>query len=144
MTRLEHEDAIVAILKKAMPAGVVVEPLPMGLGDRKALDVRGSAVWVVYAGGKPRPGQDPKVMMHSETWVWSCLVLTKEYRSAKAGAVTALGLLEAVNAALSGAKIDAARTLLRLGDQILRLPEGSGIMGYEAQFAINVFAPRGA
>lgn len=144
MTRLEHEDAIVAILKTAVPAGVVVEPLPMGLGDRKALDVRGSAVWVVYAGGKPRPGQDPKVMMHSETWVWSCLVLTKEYRSAKAGAVTALGLLEAVNAALSGAKIDAARPLLRLGDQILRLPEGSGIMGYEAQFAINVFAPRGA
>lgn len=144
MTRLEHEDAIVAILKQAMPEGVVVEPLPMGLGDRKALDVRGSAVWVVYAGGKPRPGQDPKVMMHSETWVWSCLVLTKEYRSAKAGAVTALGLLEAVNAALSGAKIDAARTLLRLGDQILRLPEGSGIMGYEARFEINVFAPRGA
>jgi hypothetical protein len=144
MTRLEHEDAIIAILKTAMPAGTAVAPLPMGLGDRKALDVRGSAVWVVYAGGKPRPGQDVKTMMHLETWVWSCLVLTKEYRSAKAGAVTALGLLETVNAALSGAKVDAARTLTRLGDQILRLPEGCGLMGYETQFSINVFAPRGA
>ncbi len=78
--------------------------------------------------------------------MWSCLcwLNSRNNRSAKAGGCYSLGLLETVNAALSGAKVDAARTLTRLGDQILRLPEGCGLMGYEAQFAINVFAPRGA
>lgn len=143
MTRMEHEDAILAALKTALPAGVTLGPLPLGLHDSKALDVRESAVWVVYAGGQRRADNHPNSKVQGEDWIWLVVVLAKNYRSAKAGAVTGLALLETINAALSGLHIN-GRTLTRQGDQLANLPDGCGLMGYEARFSINVFAPRGA
>lgn len=143
MTRIEHEDAILAALKAALPAGVAVGSLPLGMNDRKALDVRDCAVWVVYVGGQRRGDNNANSKMQVEDWTWSVLILAKNYRSSGAASVTGLGLLETVNAALSGLPI-AGRTLTRLRDQLADLPDGCGLLGYEARFSINIFAPRGA
>ncbi len=143
MTRMEHEDAIITALATALPAGTVVGSLPLGLGDRKAMDVRESAVWVVYSGGQRRGDNNANSKMQVEDWTWSVIVLAKNYRSPQAGAATGLSLLETVVATLSGLNIG-GRTLTRQRDQLATLPEGCGLMGYEARFSINVFAPRGA
>lgn len=141
MTRAEHEDAILALLRAAIPQNIKVESVPRGLDDPKARDVRDGAVWVVYVGGRKRPSNNALSKVHVEDWTWSVFVLAKTYRSAEQGASEALALLEQVNAALSGAKIQ-GRMLTRQGDQLLPMPDESKLIGYEAQFSINVFAPR--
>lgn len=142
MTRAEHEDAILAMLRAALPEGVQVDSVPKGLDDPRVRNVRDGAVWVVYAGGQPRPGEDPTSRVHAESWVWSVLCLAKTYRSEKHGAATALDLLEQAIAALDGAEIE-YRAVTRLGDQLLNVPEEWKLMGYEAQFAVEVYAQRG-
>jgi len=142
MTRAEHEDAILALLRAAMPQGVKVESVPRGLDDPKARDVRAGAVWVVYEGGMPQPGQDPSSPVHAEAWAWSVICLAKTYRSDQVGAATALTLLEAVVDALDGAEIE-CRDIVRIGDRLLPLPaEVEGLIGYEAQFSVEVLRDR--
>lgn len=142
MNRIEHEDAIIAMLREALPENVEIAATPLGPNDRRFLDVKSAAIRVVYEGGKPRAGQERGSGLHAEDWTWSVIVLAKDYRSTQSGAIAALGVLEAVIAALNGKPLGAGK-LLRLGDQFLQLPPDCGLMGYEARFSINAFAPRG-
>ena len=122
MTRAEHEDALLAILRPAMPARVRVESIPRGLDDARAPDVRDGAVWLVYAGSQPVPGEEPSSRVHAEIWIWSVFCLAKTYRSEKSGAAQALELLEKTIAALDGAEIE-YRAVTRLDDRLLAVPE---------------------
>lgn len=141
-TRAQHEDEIKRMLANGMPTSAQVDSMPLGLKEPKAFDVRpGGAVWVVYAGGKPDPGQGDLDGEHREGWIWSCLVLSKEYRSSKLANAGALDLLEQVDEVLSGAEIE-CREVVRLGDKLLALPEGKGLVGYEVQFRVEIFRDR--
>lgn len=143
MTRAQCEDAIIALIRAAVPAGVVVDSLPQGLSDRKALDVRGSAVWVVYVGGVPGQNQAMNALVQPETWSWLVIPLSKNYRSPQAGAASALGLLELIVPALAGAEIGAAQ-LSKGRDQLAGLPEGCGLTGYEIIFTLKTYLRRTA
>ncbi len=141
-TRAEHEDEIKRLLTMKLPDTVQVGSMPLGLDEPKALDVRpGGAVWLVYAGGKPDPGQGDQDGAHRTGWVWSCLVLAKAYRGSTKANASALELLEIVDDVLNGAEID-FREVVSLGDKLLTLPQGKGLIGYEAQFRVEVFKDR--
>ncbi|KAF5054993.1 hypothetical protein DSECCO2_382270 [anaerobic digester metagenome] len=141
MTRAEHEDAILDLLRAALPQNIKIGSVPRGMEDSKARDVRDGAVWVMYAGGVPAPGEMPASGCHQEFWSWSVICLAKTYRSDQAGAATALGLLEAVIDALDGAEIE-GRNVFRVADAQLAIPEEWNLMGYESQFTIEVFTDR--
>lgn len=142
VTRIQHEDELKRLLTAALSTTVQIDSMPLGLDEPKALDIRpGGAVWLVYAGGKPDPGQDDQTGSSRKGWVWSCLILAKAYRSSKQAAASALDLLEAVDTTLDGAKIE-FREVVGLGDKLLTLPKEKGLIGYEAQFRVEVFRDR--
>jgi hypothetical protein len=140
-TRTGTEDQIVALLESALPGSVRIGSLPLGMDDRKALDVRSAACWVVYAGGPAKPNQAAGALVQAQTWSWTVLVLAKKYRSNHDAATAALNLLDQVEAALAGAETTAGQ-LVKVRDTILRMPEGSGIIGYEAVFSVQTYLRR--
>lgn len=140
-TRTATEDQIIELLTGGLASTVRIGSLPLGMNDRKALDVRSSAVWVVYAGSTDKPNQTCSALVQQETWNWSILVLAKKYRSRQDAGDAALGLLESVIDILAGAEIDAGQ-LTKTRDTILRLPEGCGIIGYEAVFSVQTYLRR--
>jgi hypothetical protein len=135
------EDAIITLLADGLPDDVKVDSLPLGTSDRKALDVRRAAVWVVYAGAVNKPNNSAGALNQPETRSWSCMVLAKKYRSSRDAGDAALELLEQVVGILAGATIDGAR-VAKVRDQIMRLEEGSGIVGYEAFFSVQTYLRR--
>lgn len=143
MTRTQIEDAIIAILKAALPTVTVVESMPLGMDDKKALDVRDTAVRVVYVGSAAKPNQALGTLVQQEQWSWSVIILAKAYRSPKSGVVTALPLLESTITALAGVEIGDGQ-MLKVRDQIMTLPEGCGLIGYEAIFTIQTYLRRTA
>ncbi|MFA7174568.1 MAG: hypothetical protein WC340_14380 [Kiritimatiellia bacterium] len=140
-TRPATEDQIIALLKAKLATSVQIDSLPLGLKDRKALDVRSAAVWVVYAGSTSKPNQAAGALVQPETWNWSTLVLAKKYRSAQAAGDAALELLQSVIDILAGEETDAGK-LTKSKDTILGLPEGCGIVGYEAVFSLETYLRR--
>lgn len=143
MTRAQYEDEILALIRAAVPNGVTVDSLPLGLADRKALDVRNSAVWVVYAGGVPGQNQAMNALVQAETWSWLVIPLAKNYRSPQAGSSSALELLELIVSALAGADLGDAQ-LIKGRDQLAGLPEGCGLAGYEILFSLKTYLRRTA
>jgi hypothetical protein len=135
------EDAIIALLSAGLPDSVQVDSLPLGMNDRKALDVRTAAVWVVYAGAVNKPNQSAGALVQPETRNWSCMVLAKKYRSSRDAGDAALDLLEQVVGILAGAMVDGAR-VAKVRDQLMRLEEGKGIVGYEATFSLQTYLRR--
>jgi phage gp37-like protein len=135
------EDALIALLSAGLPDTVQVDSLPLGMNDRKALDVRLAAVWVVYAGSANKPNMSAGALNQPETRTWSCMVLAKKYRSSRDAGDAALDLLEQVVGVLAGAMIDGAR-VAKVRDQIMRLEEGKGIVGYEAVFSLQTYLRR--
>jgi phage gp37-like protein len=141
MTRSEHEDALLALLRAEFPTAIQVRSMPRGIADREAKTVRDGAVWVMYAGGAPAQGEPPSSGSHQEFWTWSVICLAKRYRSDQAGAIAALELLETVIDTLDGATIE-GRDVSRIADAQMAIPEEWNLMGYEAQFTIEVFTDR--
>lgn len=140
-TRTATEDQIIALLEAGLPESVRIGSLPLGMDDRKAMDVRSAACWVVYAGGPAKANQAAGALVQPQTWSWSILVLAKKYRSTGEAAVAALNLLDQVEAVLAGSTTDAGM-LVKVRDAILRMPEGSGIIGYEAVFSLQTYLRR--
>lgn len=141
MNRTAHEDQLLALLRAAFPSTIQVRSMPRGMADREARTVRDGAVWVMYAGGAPAPGENPSSGCHQEFWTWSVICLAGTYRSDQDGAVTALGLLETVITTLDGVTIE-ERDVFRIADAQLPIPEEWNLMGYEVQFSIEVFTDR--
>ncbi|GAU08141.1 Gp37 family protein [Desulfoplanes formicivorans] len=137
-TRSATEDQIIDLLKSALPESVRIGSLPLGMDDRKAMDVRSAACWVVYAGGPAKQNQAAGSLVQAQTWSWSVLILAKKYRSSHAAATAALELLDKVEDALVGQEI-AAGQIVKTRDSILRVPDGSGVIGYEAVFSIQTY-----
>lgn len=129
-------------LTAALPTTVQIDSMPLGLDEPKALDIRpGGAVWLVYAGGKPDPGQDDQTGSSRKGWVWSCPDPGQGLPLQQASGSQRLDLLEAVDTTLDGAKIE-FREVVGLGDKLLTLPKEKGLIGYEAQFRVEVFRDR--
>jgi hypothetical protein len=135
------EDRIIELLKAGLPDSTPVGSLPLGMDDRKAMDIRRSAVWVVYVGSTAGANEVGRGLIQKEARTWSVLVLAKQYRSSRQAGCQALGLLESVCDLLTGAKVDAGE-LTKVRDQILRLPQGCGVMGYEAHFRLKTMLTR--
>jgi hypothetical protein len=137
-TRTETEDQIIALLKAGLPDSVRIGSMPLGMDDRKVMDVRSAACWVVYAGGPAKQNQAAGSLVQAQTWSWSILILAKKYRSSHEAATAALELLDQVEDALAGQEVDAGQ-IVKTRDSILRTPEGSGVIGYEAVFSVQTY-----
>lgn len=136
MKRTELEDEIIGLLTTELPGSVRVGSLPLGMEDRKALDVRTAAVWVVYAGSENEPNRIVGGLVQAEGRKWSVLVLAKKYRSSTQAGEAALDLLDQVVDTLAGAEVGGI-PMTKLRDSVLSMPEGCGIVGYEALFSIS-------
>lgn len=141
MTRLQVEDKILELLRAGLPSIVRVESLPLGINDRLALDVRDAAVWVVYDSGRAVENKHLGGLSQAEKWTWSVVILSKNYRSAKSGASSALELLEETIKILVGAKIGDAM-LVKDHDQLANIQDGVGIVGYELYVSLTTYLRR--
>lgn len=139
MTRTEAESEILERLREIVPDGVEVGSLPMGRDSARMFAFREAACWVVYSGGRAGANRVMGASSQDEKWSWSVIILAKSYRAGEAGA-DALALLDLVASqeGLSGWLVPCLGDRLeKQTDAILPLPEGKGVMGYEARFGVD-------
>lgn len=135
------EDAIVTLVKAAVPESTTVGSLPQGTKWEEMFRFRTAAVWVAYAGSTAKGNQIVGGLSQPETWNWSVLVFTRNYRSPSDANGDALALMETVIAALAGTMLGDGR-LVKVRDTMIAAPQKTGIVAYEVVFSIQQYLRR--
>ncbi len=133
-SRVILEDSMLAAVHAAMPSARV-ESIPMRDLDARLAGVNGPTVYMIYGAGESGEPQGATLHVQDSAWQWSVFCLDRDYRGDQA-AGSALALLEAVETALVGERMDAGGghrpTVCRLRDELAQLPASvRGVCGYE-------------
>lgn len=144
-SRQAVEDAMLALLRAALPASVPVDSLPSGDPEDAVRGIGDSGVWLLYVGAN---AGEPKSMgmLHSqaEAWSWAVVVLARNYRNQADAGRDALALLETSVDALVGVQpLDGLLKISKVSDEVMDLPDSiSRYIGYQAIIAVQTHIRR--